>query len=90
MKTFEEALALSFQKVAISDEQGQADAVETVKQTSSRFREIAAQADDNEDVTMLCAAMVQAVASKDMPPMSAFFTAFMHGLIVGIEMEKAE
>lgn len=85
MKTFEEALGTVTQIVS----EGQPVTLD-VEGVFARYDAIAAQVRTNALVERMIDGVMNAVLTDAISPYDVAFLMFMNGLIVGIEMEKAE
>lgn len=91
MKTFEEALAMVYRDAPVDSAAAIAQAEKEVLEFSARFREFANDARGSAALDkgmrvwkMMCEERVEFAVDNGL------FTAFMTGLIVGMEMEKHE
>lgn len=84
MKTFEEAITCSMQLVPV--EQGPEIAVERIAETQSRYRELSDEAANNPVLQQAIVAWYEHGQCNGAG--SALFTAFVSGMVTGIEMEK--
>lgn len=92
MKTFDEAINLVFnvrphhknEITVLSFEESQK------RMLGQKYRELSEEVSTHVSMRYLTEGLCRSVANGDMRPADAIVTAFMNGLMVGIEMEKPE
>lgn len=91
MKTFEQALgAVMGTFNHPPTEEDLRIAHETSSSTNARYKEMIHEVAFNQTVWQACRTMIIQVAAEEISVDEAMVTLFVHGLIVGIEMEKQE
>lgn len=85
MKTFEEAIGSIVCECAV-EERNEAKA--RLVDCHERYSSLAREAGENANVKVIMIELGEYARRQNLE--SALFTAFMHGLIAGVEMEKSE
>lgn len=91
MKTFSEAAMMIGRRINIADEAEVAATIEHLKEVQDRHSDLAHEALQSEEFQTMLTMWLQVAAQPNANSVvSALFSAFMLGLMIGMEMEKSE